>query len=189
MGSEDSDIISYKMFDDDFFGLPLEPLQDFNALEATDLDSLLDQFEATTEKWFREEFYEDLLANDDLNDGENLVVSSCSTKSNSVSVSVVSDKVVHNHVVANHQNSNNTNSSVSNNISNCSPTRKSKSRLLNSNRKNRSMKRKSCGISLLAKPTTKVQAIERRVPKRPTSPTRFAHYFYQDHDYCPTPRS
>jgi len=48
MGTED-DIISLKMsFDDDFFGLPLEPLHDFNVgLEASDLSSLLEEFEET----------------------------------------------------------------------------------------------------------------------------------------------
>jgi len=156
MGSEDSDFINLKLLDDDgFFGLPLEPLHDFNVgLEASDLDSLLDQFEQT-EKLFQQQMLDELDSN-----SENLVVTSSKSM-------VVKEVVGHK-------------------VSTKMASSKSKSSLLNG--KNGSIKRKKGGISLLAKPS-KVKVIESRRPKRPTSPSHFANYFYQDHDYCPNPLS
>lgn len=168
MGSEDSDFILSQLLDDDFFGLPLEPLQDFNVgLEASDLDSLLDQFEAFEQFEQDEKFFQEHFGELDSN-AENLLVTSSALSSNNNSV----DKVVGHKVVVSTQKS---------------PVSKSKS-LLNRNKNGErgTVKRKKGGISLLAKPNNnKVKIIGRQM--RPTSPSRFAHYFYQDHDYCPNP--
>lgn len=169
MGSEDTDYISLKMLTDDdgFFGLPLEPLHDFNVgLEASDLDSLLDQFEEQTEKLFQQHFGE-MGSN-----SENLSLLNTTVKS-------VSEKVV-GHKVG---------SSNSQRVTS-SPASKSSSSKSLLNAKSGSVKRKKGGISLLAKPNKVKSVMERRAQReRTTSPSHFEHYFYQDHDYCPNPLS
>jgi len=184
MGSEDSDYFSLKLLDmdsdDGFFGLPLEPLADFSvegALVASDMDSLLEQFEEQTfQEMFQQhelEFFSDF--SELGSNSENLSLLNCNT------TSVKSEKT------AGHKKVVNSSLKVTN-----SPVSKSTSSKSLLNGKNVSLKRKKrCGISLLAKPTNKVKsvAVERRT-KRSTSPVpHFDHYFYQDHDYCPNPSS
>jgi len=156
MGSEDSDFINFKLVDDDgFFGLPLEPLHDFNVgLEASDLDSLLDQFEET-EKLFQQQLLEDELDSN----SENLVV----TSSKVVVKEVVGHKVVGSTKMA---------------------SSKSKS-LLNGKNGSTIKRKKGGISLLAKPSKVKVTESRRPKTSWTSSSSRATFVYLQDHDYCP----
>lgn len=199
MDTDDSDLL-FKFFDtnDDFFGLPLEPLHDFNALIATDLDDLLDQFEEETKRFEESAFLQQQFINEwnGSVDAENKVVNGSGHGD-----VVVEPKASALKKQAKPLNDNCVVSSLSNISKSAASNRKTATSSLK--------RKKNAGVSLLANPS-KSPAKQRLAPQqrlasqqrlglqqtlsspqrltstlRSSSSVQFHYFLNHDHNYCP----